>query len=98
MPRRWTRPLMMSSPATNRCAPYFPTLTVCRSRRCCRRRRGCGGGGGGRGGGWGRREGGGGWGGGGGGRGGMFAGGPLWRQSAARGPGGSEVCGCVGHV
>ena len=43
MSRRWARRSMMSSPATNRCAPYFPTSTVCRSRRWCRRRRGCGG-------------------------------------------------------
>ena len=26
MSRRWARPSMMSSPATNRCAPYFPTV------------------------------------------------------------------------
>ena len=41
--RRWARLSMMSSPATNLCAPYFPTLTGCRPSRWCRRRRGCGG-------------------------------------------------------
>ena len=40
--RRWERPSMMSSSATNPCVPYSPTLTVSRSSRCCRPGAGCG--------------------------------------------------------